>query len=211
MSTENGATITRISIPSASRSRNNLSLSPSDPEPSLLARLHGPEAVFAHVNTQPRTSVSQEFDFKSSVDDGEAEQHLHFDPVPSRALVDAATERDPGSAVAVEREFGFGPIRAGDGGGRWGYAGSNVGFRSEKGWLRGVRTVGQESLGPEGVYWMLPLWPRVPVSFIHMRYRTGYHHRLTFWDLVIQNVRVFVLGLADDIDRDVSTEGFCIA
>lgn len=157
VSTENGATTTRISIPSTSRSRNNLSLSPSDPEPSLLARLHGPEAVFAHVNTQPRTSVSQEFDFKSSVDDGEAEQHLHFDPVPSRALVDAAAERDPGSAVAVEREFGFGPIGAGDGGGRWGYAGSSVEDWSEKGWLRGVRAVGQESLGPEGVYWMLPL------------------------------------------------------
>lgn len=44
-----------------------------------------------------------------------------------------------------------------------------------------------------------------------MRHGAGYQYRFAFRDLVVEDVRVFVLGLADDVDGDVFAEGFGIA
>ena len=108
--------------------------SPSDPEPSLLSRLQRPKPVLSHINTQVTTPLSpHEFNLKSRVEDREAEQHLQLHPVSTRALVDAAAKRDPGSAVAVEREFGLGKIGTG------GYAG---GLGDGGGWAEIRRSSG---------------------------------------------------------------------
>ena len=58
---------------------------------------------------------------------------------------------------------------------------------------------------------MLPLGSCAPVSWIHVRHGARDHHRLAFRDSVLQDPRVFVLGLPDDVDRDVFAKGFRVA
>ena len=55
---------------------------------------------------------------------------------------------------------------------------------------------------------MFPHQSQIPVTLVHVCNRAWYHDHFIRGNPIIQDLGIFILRLADDVDRDVQAKGF---
>ena len=83
-----------------------------DPESNFFSQLQCPKTILRHVHLQ-LFLFRHKLDVESRAYYCKAKQHLQLHPMPSWTLMYTATEGNPSSTVAIEREFRLRWIRTG--------------------------------------------------------------------------------------------------